>query len=74
MLLKREMLLFGLAATILMVIEAQKHNVKFVWAYIVGGFLVAVSVAFPLFLIARELRMGASEEFRLPKVDVGLPG
>jgi hypothetical protein len=45
-----------------MVIEARKHNVRFVWAYIVGGILVAISVTFPLFLIARELRMRTSDE------------
>lgn len=53
-------LLVGLSAAILMVIEARKHNVRFVWAYLVGAFFVGISVAFPLFLIARELRMGAS--------------
>ncbi len=52
-----------------MVIEARKHNMRFVWAYIVGGYLVAISVTFPLFLIARELRMGTSEESRLPTTD-----
>ena len=64
-----DLLLFTLAATILMVIEARKHNVRFVWAYIVGGLLVAISAAFPLFLIAREFRMGGSETSRLPTVD-----
>ena len=29
-----DILLFTLAAMILMVIEARKHNVRFVWAYI----------------------------------------
>lgn len=53
-------LLVGLSATILMVIEARKHNVRFIWAYLVGGFFLGISVAFPLFLIAREFRMGAS--------------
>ena len=56
-----DILLFGLAAMILMVIEAPKHNVRFVWAYTVGGYLVAISVTFPLFLIARELRMSTSD-------------
>lgn len=60
-----DILLFGLAATILMVIEARKHGVKFVWLYIVGGLTIAVSVTFPLFLIARELRMGTSDAPRL---------
>jgi hypothetical protein len=41
--------LFFLAAGILMVIEARKHGVRFVWAYILGGFAIAISVTFPLF-------------------------
>ena len=52
--------LFLLAAAILMVIEARKHGVKFVWAYILGGFAIAISVTFPLFLLARELRLEKS--------------
>jgi hypothetical protein len=43
--------------------------VRFVWAYIVGGFFLSVSVRLPLFLIARELRMGASDGRRLHAVD-----
>jgi hypothetical protein len=64
-----DVVMLFLAAAILMVTEARKHNVRFVWAYIVGSFFVAASVAFPLFLIARELRMGASEEPRLHTTD-----
>jgi hypothetical protein len=52
-----------------MVIEARKHGVKFVWLYIVGGFAIAISVTFPLFLIARELRMGTSDAPRLRATD-----
>lgn len=36
---------------------------------VIAGFFVAVSVAFPLFLIARELRMGGSETLRLRTID-----
>lgn len=64
-----DILLFFLAAMILMVIEARKHGVKFVWLYIVGGFAIAISVTFPLFLIARELRMGTSAAPRLRAKD-----
>jgi Terpene cyclase DEP1 len=67
-----DILLFLLAATILMVIEARKHNVRFVWLYVLGSFAIAVSVTFPLFLIARELRLGASEPPRLNAVDTSL--
>ena len=58
-----------LAVAILMVVEARKHNVGFVWAYILGAFLVAVSETFLLFLIAREFRMAASEPPFLDVVD-----
>ena len=67
--LTSDLLLLSLAAMILMVIEARKHGVKFVWLYIAGGFAIAISVAFPLFLIARELRMGTSEAPRLHTTD-----
>ena len=42
-----------------MVREARRIGVRFVWAYIVFAFLIAVSVTFPLFLIAREIRMAS---------------
>jgi Terpene cyclase DEP1 len=43
--------------------------VRFVWAYIVGGVLVAISAAFPLFLLARELRMNKAEATSLRTTD-----
>ena len=52
-----DILLFFLAAAIFMVLEARKHGIPYVWAYIVGGMLIAISVTFPLFLIARERRL-----------------
>ena len=67
-----DIVLFFLAAAILMVIEARKHGVRFVWAYIVGGLAIAISVTFPLFLIARELRVGRTETTRLGAVDTVL--
>ena len=69
-----DIVLFFLAAGILMVVEARKHGVKFVWFYILGGFAIAISVAFPLFLIAREMRIGRTEETRLGAVDTVLLG
>lgn len=48
-----------LAAAVFMVIEARRLRIRYVWAYIAGGLLVAISVTFPLFLIARELRIAA---------------
>ena len=48
---------FLLAASAFMVIEARRLGARFVWLYILFGFLVAISVTFPLFMIARELRL-----------------
>jgi hypothetical protein len=64
-----DFLLFGLAVVILMVLEARRHGVKFVWLYIAVGQFIAISVTFPLFLIARELRMGTSDAPRLRTTD-----
>ncbi|MBS0385168.1 MAG: DUF2834 domain-containing protein [Proteobacteria bacterium] len=53
--------LFLLAASAFMVIEARRLGMRFVWLYILFGFLIAISVTFPLFMIARELRLAAAK-------------
>jgi hypothetical protein len=54
--------LFLLAAAAFMVIEARRLGVRFVWLYIFFGFTIAISVTFPLFMIARELRIAKQPE------------
>lgn len=49
---------FLLAASAFMVIEARRLRIGSVWLYILFGLLIAISVTFPLFMIARELRLG----------------
>jgi hypothetical protein len=44
-----------------MVAEARRLGVRFVWLYVLLGFAIAISVTFPLFLIARELRLAKLE-------------
>lgn len=53
--------LYLLAGTGLMVTEARRLGVKFVWLYVLLGFGIAISVTFPLFLIAREMRLAQME-------------
>ncbi len=67
-----DILYFFLAAAIFMVVEARKHGIRFVWAYLLAGMLIDISVAFPLFLIARELRIVDSEGPRIRAADAGL--
>jgi hypothetical protein len=64
-----ENLLLFLAAAVFMVTEARKHGIRWVWAYILGGASIAFSVAFPLFLIARESRVGAAAGPQVRVVD-----
>ena len=54
------MLLLPLVA--LMIIEARRLSIRFVWLYVVFGLLIAISATFPLFLIARERRIAAQGE------------
>jgi hypothetical protein len=62
---------FLVAAAVLMVIEARRLAVRWVWLYILFGLLIAISVTFPLFLIARERRLAALGR---PSDAVGLSG
>ena len=50
-----------LAGAGLMVAEARRLGVRFVWLYVILGFAIAISVTFPLFLLARELRLARTE-------------
>ena len=62
--------LFFLSAAIFMVIEARKYGIRFVWLYIFVGLFVAISVAFPLFLIARERKLTEPGNRSLGAIDV----
>lgn len=62
--------LFFMAAAIFMVVEARRLQIRFVWAYIVLGLLVAISVTFPLFLIARERRLAARSDAAASAVEL----
>lgn len=57
-----DIVLFFLAAAIFMVFEARRIGIPYVWAYIIGGMLIAISVTFPLFLIARERKLAMGDQ------------
>ncbi|OHU61749.1 DUF2834 domain-containing protein [Mycobacteroides chelonae] len=57
--LTNDLMLLTIAALVLMVVETRRLGIKHIWVYIALCFLSAISVAFPLFLIARERRLAA---------------
>jgi len=67
-----DLVVLAFAAVVVMVVEARKHGVKYVWLYVLGGFAIAISVTFPLFLIAREMKMDPVDGTRARTVDVVL--
>lgn len=52
-----DLLAVALVALVFMVVESRRLGVRFLWVYVVLAFVVAISVAFPAFLIARQLRL-----------------
>lgn len=56
-----DLLLLSLAAMAFMLLEARRLGIPFVWAYLALGFVLALSVTFPLFMIARERHLAWRE-------------
>ena len=56
--ISNDLLFMVIAAFVFMAIESRRVGVRHLWLYLAGSLLVAVSVAFPLFLLARELKLG----------------
>ncbi len=56
-----DVLFLGLAVVVWMVLEARRLQIRGVWLYVVFGFLIAISLAFPLFMIHREVKLAAME-------------
>ena len=58
--LANDILFVCLAAFTLMLVEAKRLGIRYVWLYILLSLAVAVSVMLPLFLIARQLKLAQS--------------
>lgn len=69
-----DLMFFAFAANIWMLFEARRLRIPFVWAYVIGGVLVAISLTFPLFLAARERRLANVGEPRAELVRQDVPG
>ena len=55
--LSNDLLFIAAAASIFMVIEGQRIGVRYLWLYLLFSPLVAISVTFPLFLLARQIQL-----------------
>lgn len=56
-----DVLFLSLSLVIWMVLEARRLGLPGIWLYVLLGLFVAISVAFPLFMIHRERRLAAVE-------------
>ncbi|MBP8001515.1 MAG: DUF2834 domain-containing protein [Chloroflexi bacterium] len=52
-----DLLLLALAGVVFMAVEARRLHMRFVWVYILLSGPIAISVMFPLFLIARQITL-----------------
>ena len=54
-----DLLLLGVSAFVFMGVETKRLDIRFYWLYVGASFLIAISVVFPLFMIARQRRIAA---------------
>ena len=52
-----DIMLYVVAGYIFMVVEARRLGIRYVWVYLLLSSFLAVSVMFPLFLIARQYQI-----------------
>jgi Terpene cyclase DEP1 len=57
--LTNDLLMLGAACAVFMLTEARRLKIRFVWVYVVLSFAIAISVMFPLFMVARQIRLEA---------------
>jgi hypothetical protein len=55
--LSNDLFLLAAAACIFMSIEGRRVGIRYVWLYIIFSALIAISVTFPLFLLARHIEI-----------------
>lgn len=56
-----DILFLAFVCSMWMLMEGRRLGVRFIYFYVIGGLLIAISVAFPLFMAARELRLSTAE-------------
>jgi Terpene cyclase DEP1 len=59
--LSNDLFLLAFAASIFMAIEGRRMGIRYVWLYIALSAILAISVTFPLFLLARQIKVSNAE-------------
>lgn len=62
-----DLLVVAVAGSALMIFEAKRLGIKYVWAYIVGSGVTAFAFTFPLFLAVREKRLAEQASDNTPQ-------
>jgi hypothetical protein len=57
-----DLLAVALIALVFMVAEGRRIGMRFLWVYVLLTFLVAISVALPLFLIVRQVHLAGERQ------------
>jgi hypothetical protein len=57
--LSNDLILVAAATCIFMAIEGRRVGIRYVWLYIVLSAIIAISVTFPLFLLARQIKISS---------------
>src|SRR5689334_4050580 len=57
-----DLLAVAVAATIFMIVEGRRIELPWLWLYVVLVFTVAISVALPVFLIARTRKLAGARD------------
>jgi Terpene cyclase DEP1 len=55
--LSNDLFLLAFTASIFMVIEGRRVGVRYIWLYIIMSAITAISFTFPLFLLARHVKL-----------------
>jgi hypothetical protein len=57
-----DLLAVALVGLVFMIAEGRRLGMRFLWVYVVVTFLVAISVALPAFLIARQVHLAGERQ------------
>jgi Terpene cyclase DEP1 len=55
--LSNDLLFIAIAASMFMAIEGKRIGIRYTWLYIVLSGITAISITFPLFLLARHIKL-----------------